>query len=170
MAALAVAMVRQPRASLHELAKAAGVSKATLYRCSPTREELHDRLVEHALQAVGDAIRDANLQEAPPREALNRLTENALGHRELSVFLVHYWKNSAASEGVQISWEQELDRFFLRGQKEGVFRVDIPAPALTEIYVSTLTGLIDAEHRGRVARVGLPTLIETGFLSGTLAR
>ncbi len=169
MAALALAMVRQPRASLQELAKAAGISKATLYRCSPTREQLHERLVEQALLAIDESIRHADLQGAAPREALRRLIENTLAHRELSIFLVRYWKNSAVSEGVKASWEQELDAFFLRGQKAGVFRVDIPAPALTELYASTLTGLIDAEQRGRIARLGLPALIETAFLHGTVA-
>lgn len=169
MPALALALVSQPRASLQELARAAGVSKATLYRCAHTREQLFEQVVVHALRVLDDSVRDADLRGRPLRQALNRLTDNVLVHRELTLFLLHYWRSSSVSLQFQASWEREFDAFFLRGQKEGVFRVDIPAPALTEIYASTLTGLIDAEHRGRVARVGLAGLVEAIFLGGAIA-
>lgn len=45
LAALALALVDKPRATLQELAQAIGISKATLYRFSRTREELVDRLM-----------------------------------------------------------------------------------------------------------------------------
>ena len=47
LSALALALVTQPRASLQELAKAIGVSKATLYRFCRTREQLVARLIAH---------------------------------------------------------------------------------------------------------------------------
>lgn len=170
MASLAVAMVDQPRASLQELAKAVGISKATLYRFCRTREQLYERLVEHAVQAVSEATENADLTGAAPLEALRRLTEGSLGHRELSLFLTYYWRNNAAGSGIRTNWDQALDAFFLRGQQQGVFRVDIPAAALTEIYVSVLTGIISAEKNGRVARLGMATLVESVFLGGALAR
>ena len=48
----------------------------------------------------------------------------------------------------------------------GVFRIDIAAPVLTEIFASLIFGLVDAERRGRVARSGMTVLIEQFFLKG----
>lgn len=59
-----------------------------------------------------------------------------------------------------------MDAFFLRGQHEGVFRLDIPAPALTEIWGATIVGIADGARRGRIARAGLATLVDLVFLHG----
>jgi len=47
-----------------------------------------------------------------------------------------------------------------------VFRIDIAAPVLSEIFASILFGLVDAERRGRVARSGMAALIEMSFRRG----
>ena len=138
---LALALVAQPRANLQELARAIGISKATLYRYCRTREELIQRLIDHCLE-----------------------------HRALYAFVTYYWNDVAVNHGIAAGWESVMDAFFLRGQREGVFRIDISAPALTEICVTLISGIIDAEYRGRVARAGLATLIENAFLNGALAR
>lgn len=166
LAALAVAMVDHPRASLQELAKAVGISKATLYRFCRTREQLVERLMARAIAALNQAIDDIDLEQAGAREVLGRLTENTLEHRELTAFLMYFWKDSTLNCCDQITWERKLDAFFLRGQQQGIFRVDIPAAAMTEVFVSTLIGLVDAERRGRVARVGLSALVEMAFCEG----
>ncbi|MBN9460894.1 MAG: TetR family transcriptional regulator [Burkholderiales bacterium] len=171
LASLALALVDQPRANLQELARAVGVSKATLYRFCRTREQLVERLVAHATRLIGEAIQAAGLDAGPPLEALKRLTANNVEHRELTAFLIYYWKPDSALEACpHIDWEAALDAFFLRGQQEGVFRIDVPAPALTEIWVSILLGLVEAERRGRIARAGLPALVERAFLEGAATR
>ncbi|ENO89819.1 TetR/AcrR family transcriptional regulator [Thauera linaloolentis] len=166
LAALALALVDQPRASLLELARAIGVSKATLYRFCRTREQLIERLMNHCTHVFSEAISTAELDTAPVPEAFRRLTANNLEHRELTAFLTYYWKDALKDPGVEAGWDTALDTFFLRGQQEGVFRIDIPAPALTEIWVSMVIGLVDAERRGRVARAGLAALLERAFLQG----
>lgn len=170
LAALALAMVERPRATLQELAKAVGVSKATLYRFCRTREQLVERLLLHATSTITEAIRAAELTTSSPLEGLSRLNANSLEHRELSCFLVHYWKSDGAAEqDVEAEWEAELDAFFLHGQQAGVFRIDVSAPALTEIWVSVLIGIVDAERRGRIARAGITGLFERIFLNGAAA-
>lgn len=168
--ALALALVDNPRATLQELARAAGISRATLYRFCRTREQLIERLMHHSAQTFNDVIRLSKLDEGPALEALTRLIANNLQHRELCVFLMYYWKDGSADVTAEAWWQHALDSFFLRGQQQGVFRIDIPAPALTEIWGSILIGLVDAEHRGRIARAGLSTLIETAFLAGISAQ
>lgn len=102
----------------------------------------------------------------PPLEALSRLTANSLEHREITSFLTHYEKQTSIEDDTE--WNERLDGFFLRGQQEGLFRIDISAAALTEIWVSVLIGLIDAERRGRIPRQGMAALVERAFLTGAV--
>lgn len=164
--ALALALVDQPKASLQELARIIGISKATLYRFCRTREQLIERLMAYSTQMFSEAIRTAELDKGPALDALRRLTANHLEHRELTAFLIYYWKEASKDPGIDAGWDVALDIFFLRGQQEGTFRIDIPAPALSEIWVSVVVGLVDAERRGRVARAHLARLTETAFLQG----
>lgn len=164
--ALALALLDEPRASLQELARAVGISKATLYRFCHTREELINRLFSHCSQVFSDTISDADLNHGPVKDALARLTANYLQHKELTAFLTYYWKDAVKDPAIAAGWYAAMDSFFLRGQREDMFRVDIPAPALTEMWFSIMSGMTDAERRGRIARASLPALIESAFLHG----
>ena len=170
LASLALALVDEPRASLSDLARSIGISKATLYRFCRTREELIERLVSHCKQVFSDAYATAGLDEGPVLDAFRRLTDIYLNHKELTAFLTYYWREAVKDPAVSERMEAIMDAFFLRGQREGFFRVDIPAPALTEIWGSMVVGIADAERRGRVARAGLQGLIENAFLQGVANR
>ncbi|MEY1661068.1 TetR/AcrR family transcriptional regulator [Isoalcanivorax beigongshangi] len=164
LTALALAMVDHPRATLTELAKAVGVSKATLYRFCRTREQLMERLVSYGVDTLMQALREAQLDTQPPLEGIRRLAELTLQNRELSCFLIHHRHCLEIEDANQ--WSVILDAFFLRAQQDGFLRIDISAQALTEIWGSLAAGAIDAERRGRIPRVGLNTLLERFFLSG----
>lgn len=167
LAALAMAMVKHPRSNLQELARATGISKATLYRFCGTRDLLVERLTQHAVEALSQSIRDAELDHSPPLEALKRLAVHTLENQELMLFLIYYFRPSTPAEKqAEAEWFTALDAFFLRGQQAGVFRIDVSAAAMAELWISMLIGLHDAERRGRVARLGLPVLLESMFLQG----
>lgn len=169
LAALALAMVEHPRANLHELARATGISKATLYRFCGTRDLLIERLMQHATDAFSQSIRDAGLDQSAPRKALERLAVHSLENPELMLFLIYYCRPGALIEQqAETEWLGALDAFFLRGQQAGAFRIDISAAAMTELWISMVIGLQDAERRGRVARLGLPALLESVFLHGAI--
>lgn len=166
LAALAMALLDKPRSSLQELARAASVSKATLYRFCRTREELTERLLTHSMEVFKKAIDAARLDEGSPIDALHRLTTMYLEDRDLTPFLMYYWRDATTDPAVAEHWDVSMDAFFLKGQREGAFRVDIPAAALTEIWGCVVIGIADAERRGRVARSGISLLIENAFLHG----
>lgn len=46
---------------------------------------------------------------------------------------------------------QPLAVFFLRGQQQGVFRIDITVAVFTELFITLIYGMADAERRGRAA-------------------
>lgn len=90
--ALAVAIVDHPRATLKELAEAAGVSKATLHRFCGTRDNLVQMLEGHGETVLNQIIQACDLEHAEPLEALQRLIKEHLTHRELLVFLVFQYR------------------------------------------------------------------------------
>ena len=169
LASLALALIENPQANLQQLARAIGISKATLYRFCPTRELLIERLMQQAVAALTHAIHHAELGGPEPREALGRLAANCLDNQELMLFLMYFWRPGVSIEQqMETEWLATLDAFFLQGQQAGVFRIDIAAAAMTELWIAMLLGLQDAERRCRIARQGLPVLLETAFLHGTI--
>lgn len=165
---LALALVNHPRATLQELAKAIGISKATLYRFCPTRDLLIKRLLEQSLRTLDDALNEARIEEGPVLEALKRLNAKHLEHREFTLFLTYYWNEVEKPMEENAIWEPKVDAFFLRGQQEGVFRIDFSAATLTELWLGTVIALIDGERRGRIPRAPLAQLAEQAFLQGVM--
>lgn len=166
LAALAIALVEQPRATLQDLAKAVGLSRATLYRFYQTREKLIERLFAYSAKAFEQGIEKAQLDTANPREVLKNLINNHLEHRSLTTFLMYYWKEAPKDLELETCCNARLDTFFLRGQQQGAFRIDISAAALTETLVGLMVWLTEAERQGRIARQSLASIIETLFLEG----
>lgn len=156
---LAVALVEQPRATLQELARMAGVSKATLYRFCSTREEIRSRIFDYALQ-VYRAITDECLNStAPTLDVLAKMIAMNIEEREFTSFAWFYWSELHHSVDERLAswdeWQQQMDTFFLRGQREGVIRLDVPTSAFSDFFCYGLAALIDAERRGRLARQSL---------------
>jgi len=167
-------MTAKPRATLDAIAQAVGVSKATLYRFCRTRDQLIDMLITHTGVLMRKALADASLETATPQEALSRLIRNHVEEREYFIFLAAHWRpelvENPLPDNIWIQYEQALDAFFLRGQAEGFFRIDIGAAAMCDIFTGILLGIFEAERRGRVARVGLASLIEQALLQGVSKR
>ncbi len=170
LAALAAALIEQPRATLQELAEAIGVSKATLYRFCGTREDLIGRLLTHGCDSLNQALLDADLATGSARDGLRRLIDGQLAHKELLAFLTYYWQPESLNEQIQAkSWheyEVGVDQFFLKGQREGAFRIDISAQAMNEALTWLIVGLVDGARRGRIARANLAQMVESLFLDG----
>lgn len=171
--ALAAAIVDRPRATLQELAQAAGISKATLYRYSRTREQLIDDLRCHCADIMMQELHRHQIETIEPLQALKRVIEFHIEHAEFSCFIFYHWQQDtpADEEPVEL-WKEHsriLDQVFLRGQQLGVFRVDISAATLADACGYLMCGLVDSARRGRSARFNLVQIIESLFLQGASA-
>jgi TetR/AcrR family transcriptional repressor of mexCD-oprJ operon len=168
--ALAVATVDRPRATLKELAEAAGVSKATLHRFCGTRDGLVTMLEDYGHVVIRQILEASQLQQAEPLEALRRLIAEHLKHRDMLNFLLfQYRAESLDVEATTERWSyytDAVDAFFLRGQQSGVFRIDITAAVFTELFLSMLYGMVDAERYGRAASSSSAQVLEQLFLNG----
>jgi AcrR family transcriptional regulator len=69
------ALNADPRATVEDIARAAGVSRQTVYAHFPTREALLDAIIERAAAEVTAAFDAAGLDDLPPATALVRLLE-----------------------------------------------------------------------------------------------
>jgi AcrR family transcriptional regulator len=123
------ALASDPDSSMSEIARRAGVVRATIYVHFPTRESLLDAVMEHAVAEVADATRAAEPQRGEPREALERVLRATW--RELDRFhaLLAINTTRLSAEELHRRHLPVLDQFaplIERGRTKGVFRSDLP--------------------------------------------
>jgi AcrR family transcriptional regulator len=123
------ALASDPDSSMSEIARRAGVVRATVYVHFPTRESLLDAVMEHAVADVAEATRLAEPQRGEPAEALERVLRATW--RELGRFHALLAINTARLSAEELHRRHlpvldQMEPLIKRGQKEGVFRSDLP--------------------------------------------
>jgi AcrR family transcriptional regulator len=129
-------------ASMAEIARRAGVVRATIYVHFPTREELIDAVTQRAMTEVSAVIDAAEPKRGDPADALRRVlasTWRELGRYhalvEITTQLPH--ANLRAKHDPVLA---RLEPLIARGQRDGSFRADVPAGW----HLSMLMALIHA--------------------------
>ena len=128
---------------MQDLAQAAGVSRATLFRRFPSRAALVAQLCQAATQAYVRAVDEAATEEGSPTQALTRVVES-LGQLAPVVGLLglqplgEHVEASLLAQSAQA--EDKLRRLVRRGQESGHFRVEVDP----EWVLATLTWLMVA--------------------------
>ncbi|SHM11235.1 transcriptional regulator, TetR family [Streptomyces yunnanensis] len=164
----AALLARRATTSMDEIARAAGISRATLHRHFAGRDALIRALEEHGIERFARAIDAARLDEGDAAGALRRLVREAEPVAGVLAFL--FTENQLfENEPVNAGWAQldaRLTALFRRGQEEGTFRVDLSAIWLTEAFYGLLGAGAWAVHEGRVARNDLDHSIAELLLGG----
>lgn len=123
------ALTSDPDASMAEIARRAGVVRATIYVHFPTRESLVTAVTERAIAGVANALAAAEPATGEPGEALRRVLRATW--RELDRFhaLVSINANLPHKELHRLHAPvlEHLHPLIERGQRDGVFRQGVPA-------------------------------------------
>ncbi|HZQ65043.1 MAG TPA: TetR family transcriptional regulator [Gaiellaceae bacterium] len=120
-------------ASMADVAAAAGVGRATLYRYFPSREDLLQALAGHAVAEAGARIAEAGLDHVPVEESLARIVRAlvAVGDRYAVLAAEQIKPDKRESERLLA---QPIRAVFARGIEEGVLREDISLDALLAFF------------------------------------
>ena len=161
-------LLRDPDASMEQIARAAGVVRRTVYGHFPSREALIGTLVDGAVETVAAA-------HAAGREGADDLAQAVAGS-VLAVWevadryriLVALAQRSVTVQGIRerlAPVRAAGAELLQRGLDEGVFVSPLPAPALAYVHEQMLfavmeavnDGLLAAEEAGRSAAVSILT-------------
>jgi TetR/AcrR family transcriptional repressor of mexCD-oprJ operon len=155
------------QASMGEVAAAAGISRATLYRYFPNRELLLKELAQVSLTETGERLRAARLDGVPIPEGLIRAVRALVTVEDHYIVLAreHVQPDSAQFEQQLAA---PLRALLERGQAAGEIRTDLSAAWLMEALVGLVaSGLLSADTLGTEEAVAA---VSSLFLEGARAR
>ncbi|TQL23585.1 TetR family transcriptional regulator [Streptomyces sp. SLBN-134] len=164
----AALLTRKSTATMDEVARAAGISRATLHRQFAGRDAL-----VRALEALGIAECEAALEaarpdEGPAADAVRRLVAEVEPHAPLLAFL--YTENQLfegeEQNGDWAAIDERIAALFRRGQASGEFRIDLTPAWLTEALYGLLASGAWAVAEGRVAPKDFTHMIVELLLGG----
>ncbi|MFF1723111.1 TetR/AcrR family transcriptional regulator [Streptomyces sviceus] len=165
----AALLTRKSTATMDEVAKAAGISRATLHRHFAGRDALVRALEEHGIAECEAALDAARLDEGPASDAVRRLVREIEPVAGLLAFL--YGENELWEDGGGDSWSRldlRIASVFVRGQQNGEFRIDLSPVWLTEALYGLVASCAWAAQAGRVAPKDFAHMITELLLGGAL--
>ncbi|MFE5892738.1 TetR/AcrR family transcriptional regulator [Streptomyces sp. NPDC002285] len=168
----AALLTRKSTATMDEVAKAAGISRATLHRQFAGRDALVRALESLGIAECEAAVDSARLDEGPAGDAVRRLVRGIEPAAGLLAFL--YTENQLfEGEEVNEGWSRidgRIAALFRRGQDNGEFRIDLTPTWLTEALFGLLASGAWVVQSGKVAPNDFHHMIVELLLGGALRR
>jgi len=155
------------QASMSDVAEAAGVARATVYRYFPNRETLLDELARAAVSDVDARLESARIDEVAPEEGIARAVRALVDVGDGFVLLTRERRRSDP-EQFERRLIQPLRRLFERGQAGGDIRDDITSARLTESLIGLIVGVLTSTPL--LGREDMTATISGLFLDGARAR
>jgi AcrR family transcriptional regulator len=156
-------------ANLADVATAAGVSRATLYRYYPNREALLRALGAHALNELASRLNDAGLERATVKEAIERLARAlvAVGDRYSVLVGEQCVTDEADAERLVLA---PMRAVFERGIASGHLRQDLPADVLRTLFSGTIMAAFTLTQRHQLGAEEASAAAAAVFLDGARPR
>jgi AcrR family transcriptional regulator len=142
-AAAAVLAERGDTASMNDVASAAGVARATVYRYFPSREALLEALGSFAVEEAGKGLAAARLDEVAIEEAFTRAVRALVVVGDYFVVLARERARVDPS-----AFDQRVGgvllRLLERGRSLGEIRRDVPVTWLVETLIGVIVSVLGA--------------------------
>lgn len=149
----ATVLSKHPGASMAVIAKEMGISRATLYRHFPSREELIRDIALEAIRVTDEATAHVGQDVTTWREAFFQTIEALIPFADRYHFLriepVAY-EDEQVKEGMERQYAQ-LDDMARGARRDGEIDPDIPTSWVTIAFNSLIWGAYWAVHDGRLA-------------------
>ncbi|MFE2260728.1 TetR/AcrR family transcriptional regulator [Streptomyces griseosporeus] len=144
-------LLRDPDASMDQIARAAGVVRRTVYGHFPSREALISTLVDGAVEALAAAHAAGREGVEDPAESVARSVLTVWEIADRYRLLVALAQRTVTMQGIRerlAPVRENSVRVLQRGLDEGVFTSPLPAPALAYVHEQVLFGLMEAVNDG----------------------
>jgi TetR/AcrR family transcriptional repressor of mexCD-oprJ operon len=155
------------QASMNDVAAAAGVARATLYRYFPSRQALLDELARVAADDAGARLASARIEELAAAEAVTRAVR-ALIEVGDPFTVVARERMRPDPEQFEQRVLEPLRRLFERAQGRGEIRGDIPSSWLTDALVGLVVSVLSS--RPLLGREDTIAVVSALFLDGARPR
>ena len=165
----AARLLAEGDASMVEIAAAACVGRATLYRHYPTREALLAALAAQALDEMAERVADAGLEQTSVVEGIERVARVFLTVADRYVVLVRERVRPEPDEAER-RLGGPLRAVFERGIREGVLRSDLSPQAQLRLFSSLVTGALEAGLQRELGIEETAATLASFFLEGARAR
>jgi AcrR family transcriptional regulator len=159
------ALASDPDASMAEIARRAGVVRATIYVHFPTREALLEAVTHRAITDVAEVIAAAEPHRGSPAEALARVV--AASWRRLGRYHALIAVNTRRHGHDELRERHSsvlatLEPLIERGQADGTFRADVPAAWHLSMLMALMHAASGELAAGRVDEAAAgPALVAT---------
>jgi AcrR family transcriptional regulator len=147
-------LLRDPDASMDQIARAAGVVRRTVYGHFPNREALIGTLVDGAVEAVAAAHAAGRAAAEGPAETVALATLRVWEVADRYRILVALAQRSVTVQGIRdrlTPVREACAEVLQRGLDDGVFNSPLPAPALAYVHEQLLFTLMEAVNEGLLA-------------------
>ncbi|MEV7883667.1 TetR/AcrR family transcriptional regulator [Streptomyces sp. NPDC002817] len=147
-------LLRDPDASMDQIARAAGVVRRTVYGHFPNREALLSTLVDGAVEAVAAADEAGRKGVEDPAQALAASTLAVWEVADRYRILVALAQRSVTMQGIRerlAPVRESSEALLRRGLDEGVFVSVLPVPALAYVHEQLVFAVMEAVNDGLLA-------------------
>jgi AcrR family transcriptional regulator len=158
----------EPEATMQDLADAAGLGRATVYRHFPTREALLEAIGRAAIDEIGAALAGERLEEGDPIAALCRAVEAifVVGDRYRVIADGPPAGKTAEMHARAAGAFRPVEALIRRAQHEGALATDPPAEWIVAVTGALIATAFRQVSAGVIDRGDVPDLVVRTLLRG----
>lgn len=168
--AAAIMAERGNATSMDDIASAAGVSRATLYRYFPNREALLHAMATTSIDELAVRIADADLRGIPVEHAIARLVRGfvAIGSKYVALTRGGF-ERTRDHPNADALLTEPLRELFRRGIADGSLRADLDPELLIDLFSGLIKAALEITSGGRASIEEASAAVTSLFLNGTCA-